>query len=55
MIAGYSFMSNQYGLGIDNMVAYELVLPNRTITNVTQSNEDLWFTLHVSELEPGTC
>ncbi|KAN0133066.1 FAD-binding domain containing protein [Lactarius tabidus] len=42
---GYSFMSNQYGLTIDNMVAYELVLPNGTITTVTESNEDLWFAL----------
>jgi FAD/FMN-containing dehydrogenase len=42
---GYSFMSNQYGLGIDNMAAYELVLPNGTITNVTESDEDLWFAL----------
>ena len=52
MIEGYSFMSNQYGLSIDNMVAYELVLPNGTITNVTQSNEDLWFALRVSGLGP---
>ncbi|KAH9054939.1 FAD-binding domain-containing protein [Lactarius vividus] len=42
---GYAFMSNQYGLSIDNMERYELVLPNGTITNVTQSNEDLWFAL----------
>jgi pyrroline-5-carboxylate reductase len=38
-------MSNQYGLTIDNMAAYELVLPNGTITTVTESNEDLWFAL----------
>jgi hypothetical protein len=43
-------MSNQYGLTIDNMVAYELVLPNGTITTVTESNEDLWFALRVSDL-----
>ena len=43
-------MSNQYGLTIDNMAAFELVLPNGTITNVTQSNEDLWFALRVSGL-----
>ncbi|KAI9437990.1 FAD dependent oxidoreductase [Lactarius indigo] len=42
---GFAFMSNQYGLGIDNMEKYELVLPNGTITNVTQSNKDLWFAL----------
>jgi hypothetical protein len=45
-------MSNQYGLSIDNMAAYELVLPNGTITNVTESNEDLWFALRVSDLIP---
>ena len=43
-------MSNQYGLGIDNMAGYELILPNGTITNVTSSNEDLWFALRVSGL-----
>ncbi|KAH9017326.1 FAD dependent oxidoreductase [Lactarius deliciosus] len=42
---GYAFMSNQYGLTIDNMAGYELVLPNGTITNVTESDEDLWFAL----------
>jgi hypothetical protein len=43
-------MSNQYGLTIDNLVAYELVLPNGTITAVTESDEDLWFALRVSDL-----
>ncbi|KAH8982959.1 FAD-binding domain-containing protein [Lactarius akahatsu] len=42
---GYAFMSNQYGLSIDNMERYELALPNGTITNVTESNKDLWFAL----------
>ncbi|KAI0289877.1 hypothetical protein B0F90DRAFT_1825823 [Multifurca ochricompacta] len=42
---GYSFKSNQYGLGIDNIVAYELVLPNGTIKTVTESDQDLWFAL----------
>ncbi|KAH9025721.1 FAD-binding domain-containing protein [Lactarius deliciosus] len=42
---GYAFMSNQYGLSIDHMARYELVLPNGTITNVTQNNKDLWFAL----------
>ena len=45
-------MSSQYGLTIDNMAGYELVLPNGTITNVTSSNEDLWFALRVSGLKP---
>ncbi|KAH9026592.1 FAD-binding domain-containing protein [Lactarius pseudohatsudake] len=42
---GYAFTSNQYGLTIDTMAGYELVLPNGTITNVTESNKDLWFAL----------
>ncbi|KAI9449854.1 FAD-binding domain-containing protein [Lactarius psammicola] len=42
---GYAFMSNQYGLTVDNMAGYELVLPNGTITNVTSNNTDLWFAL----------
>ncbi|KAI9437987.1 FAD-binding domain-containing protein [Lactarius indigo] len=42
---GYAFMSNQYGLTIDNMAGYELVLPNGTMINVTSSNKDLWFAL----------
>ncbi|KAI9437991.1 FAD dependent oxidoreductase [Lactarius indigo] len=41
----FAFMSNQYGLTIDNMAGYELVLPNGTIKNVTQSDDDLWFAL----------
>ena len=46
---GYSWLSNQYGLTIDNIVAYELVLPSGTITTVTEtSNPDLWFGLRVS-------
>jgi FAD/FMN-containing dehydrogenase len=45
-------MSNQYGLTIDNMAAFELVLPNGTITTVTESSEDLWFALRVSDLTP---
>jgi hypothetical protein len=46
--AGYSFLSNQYGLSVDNMAGFELVLPNGTITHVTSENEDLWFALRVS-------
>ncbi|KAI9441216.1 FAD-binding domain-containing protein [Lactarius indigo] len=42
---GYSYQSSQYGLAIDNIASYELVLPNGTITNVTSQNEDLWFGL----------
>ncbi|KAH9990425.1 FAD dependent oxidoreductase [Russula vinacea] len=42
---GYSFLSNQYGLMVDNVVGYELVLPNGTVTNVTSNDNDLWFGL----------
>ncbi|KAF8678786.1 fad-binding protein [Rhizoctonia solani] len=43
---GYSWLSNQYGLTIDTVTAFELVLPNSTITTVTETqNPDLFFGL----------
>ncbi|KAH9174871.1 FAD-binding domain-containing protein [Lactarius sanguifluus] len=45
---GYSFKSNEHGLAIDNAVAFELVLPNGTVTTVTAEDHDLWFALRVS-------
>ncbi|KAN0115766.1 hypothetical protein V8E52_006578 [Russula decolorans] len=42
---GYSFKTSQYGLTVDNVVGYELVLPNGTVINVTSKDEDLWFGL----------
>ncbi|KAI9441214.1 FAD-binding domain-containing protein [Lactarius indigo] len=42
---GYSYKSSQYGLAIDNVASYELVLPNGTITTVTSQDDDLWFGL----------
>jgi len=42
---GYSWKTNQFGLGVDTMVEYELVLPNGTVTVVTEKDEDLWFAL----------
>ncbi|KAH9033339.1 FAD-binding domain-containing protein [Lactarius pseudohatsudake] len=42
---GYSFQTSQYGLAIDNVIAFELVLPNGTVTTVTEANHDLWFAL----------
>ncbi|KAH8978950.1 FAD-binding domain-containing protein [Lactarius akahatsu] len=42
---GYSFKSNEHGLAIDNVVAFELVLPNGTVTTVTAKDHDLWFAL----------
>jgi FAD/FMN-containing dehydrogenase len=48
MLLGYSFLSNQYGLTVDNVAGYELVLPNGTVINVTSNVDDLWFGLRVS-------
>jgi FAD/FMN-containing dehydrogenase len=45
---GYSFKTNQYGLSVDNVAGYELVLPNGTIIDVTSNDDDLWFGLRVS-------
>ncbi|KAK7681862.1 hypothetical protein QCA50_015210 [Cerrena zonata] len=43
---GYSWLTNQYGLTVDNVVGYELVLPSGDVTQVTQaSNPDLFFAL----------
>ncbi|KAH9931579.1 FAD-binding domain-containing protein [Fomitopsis serialis] len=42
---GFSFLSNQYGLTIDSVRAFELVLPNGTFTTVTDSNPDLFWAL----------
>jgi hypothetical protein len=50
ILSGYSFKSSQYGLAIDNIVGYELVLPNGTIINVTPKDSDLWFGLRVSRV-----
>ena len=41
-------MSSQYGLTIDNVAGYELVLPNGTVSIVTSDDNDLWFGLKVS-------
>lgn len=48
-IVGYSFKTSQYGLAVDNIVGYELALPNGTITRVTSDDADLWFGLRVSK------
>ncbi|PBK61210.1 FAD dependent oxidoreductase [Armillaria solidipes] len=40
---GYSYLSNQYGLTIDNVVAYELVVPNGTVVTVTEANDPYLF------------
>ena len=48
MLSGYSFKTNQYGLTVDNIARFEIVLPNGSITSVTSEDEDLWFGLRVS-------
>jgi hypothetical protein len=48
MVSGYSFKTSQYGLAVDNIARFEVVLPNGTIANVTSMDEDLWFGLRVS-------
>lgn len=43
-LSGYSFRTNQYGLAVDNVVAYNLVLPNGTIVTASEDEcpELLW-------------
>jgi FAD/FMN-containing dehydrogenase len=48
MLLGYSSLTSQYGLAVDNVAGYELVLPNGTIKDVTSNDRDLWFGLRVS-------
>ncbi|KJA17158.1 hypothetical protein HYPSUDRAFT_70899 [Hypholoma sublateritium FD-334 SS-4] len=43
---GYSWMTNQYGLAIDNVVAFELVQPNgKTVIVTNSSDPELFFGL----------
>ncbi|KAF8124592.1 FAD dependent oxidoreductase [Boletus edulis] len=45
---GYSWLTNQYGLTIDTVQAFELVMPNGTVINVMEtSRPDLFFALKV--------
>jgi FAD/FMN-containing dehydrogenase len=46
-VVGYSWKTNQYGLTIDTVTAFELVLPNGYVKKVTEEDEDLWFALRV--------
>lgn len=46
--AGFSFKTNEYGLTIDTVRGFDLVLPNGTATYVSDStNPDLFFALKV--------
>ncbi|KAI0296919.1 hypothetical protein B0F90DRAFT_1876599 [Multifurca ochricompacta] len=42
---GYSWKTNQFGLVIDNIDSYEMVLPDGRIKIVRSEDEDLWFGL----------
>lgn len=43
---GYSYLSNQYGLSVDNVVSFELVMPNGTVASITSSSDpDLFYGL----------
>ena len=46
-VTGYSWKTNQYGLTVDTVTAFELVLPNGEVAVVTEKDEDLWFALKV--------
>ena len=47
-VAGYSWKTNQFGLTIDTVTAFELVLPNGKVRVVTEKDKDLWWALKVS-------
>ncbi|KAK2462603.1 hypothetical protein APHAL10511_005336 [Amanita phalloides] len=43
---GYSWKTNAYGLGVDNIIAYELAKPDGDVVRVTESSDpDLFFGL----------
>lgn len=45
---GYSWKSNQYGLTVDSITAYELVKPDGNVVKVTEaSDSELFFGLKV--------
>jgi hypothetical protein len=46
-VTGYSWKTNEYGLTIDSVTEFHLVLPNGTQKVVTEVDEDLWFALKV--------
>jgi hypothetical protein len=46
-VAGYSWKTNQYGLTIDTITEFELVLPSGEVKRVTEQDKDLWFGLKV--------
>ena len=54
MALGYSWKTNQYGLAIDTIMAYELVKPDGSVVTVTEvSDPELFFGLKVTVLFYG--
>jgi hypothetical protein len=48
MVLGYSWKTNQYGLAIDTITAYELVKPDGNVVTVTEASDpELFFGLKV--------
>lgn len=54
-VAGYSWKTNEYGLTIDSVTEFHLVLPNGTQTVVTDVDKDLWFALKVCLNDADGC
>ena len=52
IMTGYSFKTNLYGLAVDTVMEYELVLPTGEVKIVTERDEDLWFALKVRQATP---
>ncbi|EZF78735.1 hypothetical protein H105_00196 [Trichophyton soudanense CBS 452.61] len=51
---GISFFSSMYGIGADNILNYEVVLPDATITNANAThNRELWWALKGSGTNYG--
>lgn len=48
LCSGFSWLTGQHGLGLDNVLSFELVLPTGKIVNVTETSQpDLFFGLRV--------
>jgi hypothetical protein len=43
LLKGYSWKTNQYGLTVDTVTAYELVKPNGNVVAVTESSDPALF------------
>jgi len=53
-VAGYSWKSNQYGLTVDTVTAFELVKPDGNVVTVTKASDpELFFGLKVRIFSPS--